>query len=349
MKILVYGAGVLGSIYAARLQKGGHQVSILARGRRLDEIREHGLVLEDSTTGEKMTAQIDTLETLGENDHYDLVIVYMRRNQALQLLPTLSKNRATQTFLFMGNNAGGHREYAEALGTGRVLMGFGGTGGVREGHTVRLLKGALTGDIPITIGEPDGRITPRLNQIREAFQQAGIKTSFETDIDAYLKTHAALVTPMVLAVYSAGGDNYRLARTRDGLVTMVRAIREEFRTLDRLGIPVHPTKIRLLSLLPEPALVWLAKQLFGNELSEIGIAGHANVARDEFSHLADELKSLSQNAGTDTPCFHRLCAFTDPSTPPLEDGSSSISLSWTGVLTALAAIIALASIWWLAR
>ena len=34
MKILFYGAGVLGSLFAARLQESGQEVSILARGQR---------------------------------------------------------------------------------------------------------------------------------------------------------------------------------------------------------------------------------------------------------------------------------------------------------------------------
>ena len=47
MKILVYGAGVLGSLYAYRLQASGHDVLLLARGQRLEDLRLHGLVLED--------------------------------------------------------------------------------------------------------------------------------------------------------------------------------------------------------------------------------------------------------------------------------------------------------------
>ncbi|MFN2110632.1 MAG: ketopantoate reductase family protein, partial [Anaerolineae bacterium] len=42
MKILIYGAGPLGSVFAARLHQGGHDVSILARGQRLADLREHG-------------------------------------------------------------------------------------------------------------------------------------------------------------------------------------------------------------------------------------------------------------------------------------------------------------------
>jgi pyruvate/2-oxoglutarate dehydrogenase complex dihydrolipoamide dehydrogenase (E3) component len=51
MKILVYGAGVIGTLYAARLQQAGHQVTVLARTLRLADIRRHGLVLEDVVTG----------------------------------------------------------------------------------------------------------------------------------------------------------------------------------------------------------------------------------------------------------------------------------------------------------
>ena len=47
VKILVYGAGPLGSLLAAKLQEGGNTVSLLARGRRLADLREHGLVLVD--------------------------------------------------------------------------------------------------------------------------------------------------------------------------------------------------------------------------------------------------------------------------------------------------------------
>ncbi len=52
-KILVYGSGPLGSLFAARLQQGGNDVSILARGQRLAELREHGIVLVDVQTKER--------------------------------------------------------------------------------------------------------------------------------------------------------------------------------------------------------------------------------------------------------------------------------------------------------
>jgi len=40
MKVLVCGAGPLGSLFAARLCKAGHEVSLLARGHCLSELKK---------------------------------------------------------------------------------------------------------------------------------------------------------------------------------------------------------------------------------------------------------------------------------------------------------------------
>nr|WP_245652929.1 2-dehydropantoate 2-reductase N-terminal domain-containing protein [Herbidospora sakaeratensis] len=48
MRILVYGAGVVGSQYAVRLHEAGHDVSLLARGERLASLRRHGVRLAEA-------------------------------------------------------------------------------------------------------------------------------------------------------------------------------------------------------------------------------------------------------------------------------------------------------------
>jgi 2-dehydropantoate 2-reductase len=73
MRILVYGAGNIGSLYAARLSQFGEDVSILARGERLARIREWGIELENVTSDEKTTVVVEPVETLGAHDAYDLV------------------------------------------------------------------------------------------------------------------------------------------------------------------------------------------------------------------------------------------------------------------------------------
>ena len=43
MRILIYGAGVIGSLYAVLLDKAGIDVTVCARGRRLEALRTGGL------------------------------------------------------------------------------------------------------------------------------------------------------------------------------------------------------------------------------------------------------------------------------------------------------------------
>jgi 2-dehydropantoate 2-reductase len=63
-RVLVYGAGVIGSLYAARIWQAGLNTSILARGSRLKDLREHGIVLQDCGTGGITTAPVTPVASL---------------------------------------------------------------------------------------------------------------------------------------------------------------------------------------------------------------------------------------------------------------------------------------------
>ena len=43
MRILIYGAGVIGSLYAVLFAETGYDTSIYARGKRLEALRNNGL------------------------------------------------------------------------------------------------------------------------------------------------------------------------------------------------------------------------------------------------------------------------------------------------------------------
>ena len=43
MRVLIYGAGVIGSLYAALISEAGADVSLYARGNRLKELQMYGL------------------------------------------------------------------------------------------------------------------------------------------------------------------------------------------------------------------------------------------------------------------------------------------------------------------
>jgi len=330
MNILIYGAGVQGSVIAARLHAAGHDVRLLARGKRLADLREHGVVLEDARTGIRSTAAVPLVEALAPTDAYDLIVVTVRKNQVADALPILAANKATPDVLFLGNNAAGPDAYAAALGRERVLFGFMAVGGMREGHIVRYTGGAQR--IRLIVGELSGQVTPRLREIVDAFADGGIDVEVSPAIDAWLKTHAALVLPMAGAVYAAGGDIYRTARTRDAIVLAVRATREGFRALRALGLPLIPAVVQVYRWLPEPLLVMLLARLARTEMAGLAVASHANAARDEMAALAAECRALYQRAGIPTPAWDQIMRYVDPAVPILPEGSAALPLDWRGVL-----------------
>jgi len=340
MKILVYGAGVVGSFYAARLHEAGNDVSLLARGRRLEALRTQGVVLEPIGEGPRASIALDVAESLEPDDAYDLIIVAVRRNHLESVLPALAANEATPNVLFLGNNASGPGEHVAALGRSRVLMGFGGVAGVLDGARVRYVSSPHGDHGRTVVGELDGTFSSRLQRVAQAFERTSRPIKVERDIDAWLKTHAAVVVPLAHAVYLAGGDVYRLARTRDGLVLAVRAVRECFRAMRAQGVAVTPGWFRALEWVPEPALVAILGRVLRSRRAEFGLAGHANVARDEMRHLAGELEELIRPANTPTAALDHLLTFGDADEPPMLDGRAVIPLEWRDVWVSAGALAA---------
>jgi len=69
MRILIYGAGVIGSLYAVLFSNAGYDVSIYARGYRLEKLRENGLLYLENKRIKK--ARVKLCSKLSDTDIYD--------------------------------------------------------------------------------------------------------------------------------------------------------------------------------------------------------------------------------------------------------------------------------------
>jgi 2-dehydropantoate 2-reductase len=329
VKILIFGVGPLGSLFAARLHEAGHDVSVLARGQRLQDLREHGIVLEYADTGAHEVTRVNVVESLEPEDAYDLILVVMRKNQALEILPTLAANRNTLTILFMMNNAAGQDALIQVLGKERVMIGFPLPGGHRIDHVMRVWPADDRRQYTLPIGEVDGSVTARTRQVADVLESMrGYNVEIRTDMDAWLKYHVAVVMPMAAALYGAGLDAARLARTRDALVLVVRGMREAIAALQQANVPVSPGLLRLFMWMTEPVLVWLLARLMSHPIMEVSGVGHARAARDEMQHLSDEFLTFVRQAGAETPVLDQLYGYTAGATPPMPDGSRELPLHW---------------------
>jgi 2-dehydropantoate 2-reductase len=304
MKIRVYGAGVIGTLYAARLQESGQLVTLLARGQRLADIRRDGLTLEDMVSGRRSTTAVGTTEQLAPEGQYDVALITVRRDQLASVMPALQANRSIPTMLFMLNNPVGSNDLVSALGQDRVLLGFPGAGGTLDGHIVRY---ALISQQPTTLGELNGRSSERVRGLAGAFKAAGFPSTISGDMDGWLKAHAFFVTAVGGAIYMAGGDCRRLSENSAALTLMAKGVREGFAAVHALGLTVKPFPLRVLfAWLPQWFAVAYWRRFFASDMADYVFGRHARSASREMREIASDCLTLLDKSGVEAPALHQL-------------------------------------------
>jgi 2-dehydropantoate 2-reductase len=304
VKILVYGAGVIGTLYAARLQEGGNRVTVVARDQRLADIRRYGLALEDIFGHGQSTTHVDTTERVGPDDQYDIALIAVRRDQVASIVPELTANNRIPTLIFMLNNPTGSSDLAQALGRDRVLLGFPGAGGTRDGHLVRY---AMIAQQPTTLGELDGKRTPRLRRLVETFRQCGFPTTTSRDMDAWLKAHAFFVTAISGAIYIAGGDCRRLSEDKATVALMAKGVREGYSAVRALGLSVAPFALKVLfTWLPPTFAIYYWRNFFASKMADYVFGRHARAASQEMRELANDCRSLLEKSRIEAPALREL-------------------------------------------
>ncbi len=103
MKILVFGAGVLGCNLARNLFRAGKDVTLLARGSWAEEIRKNGLRIKDKFSPRMSLSRIPVVTELKPEDAYDVIFVVLRYTQLDTIMEPLRANPA-KNIVFVGNN-----------------------------------------------------------------------------------------------------------------------------------------------------------------------------------------------------------------------------------------------------
>ncbi|TMC04503.1 MAG: hypothetical protein E6J41_24680 [Chloroflexi bacterium] len=285
-RVLVIGAGVIGSVYAGHLAEVGHDLTLLARGHRLDDLVRSGLRLRRQSRPERAPRVAITAEVpVGP---FDLVVVAVRREQATAAAEQAALVSATLVMLF-GNYAGMVAALAQAAGPDRTVVGFPGVGGRIDGDAVTY---SLIEQQPTTVGALDGGPIEAPRAIARMLGEAGLPATVEPNMEDWLASHAALVVPIAAAITAAGGNADTLAGRRDLLRAAVRATRASYRAQRRRHRLVIGSSLRLLYLvMPEWFAVQYWSRALRGEFGELAFAAHTRHAWAEMAALGAWLRS----------------------------------------------------------
>jgi 2-dehydropantoate 2-reductase len=293
MRILVYGAGAIGSIFAGKMAQKGYDVTILARRNRYNEINEKGIILKNSLNGKIDNINIKLIETLLENDIYDYIIVVVQNTQIDAILPVLEQNKSPN-IVFVVNNPLGYEKWINSVGYNRIIIGFPSGGGDRENGIVNYFigKGLAKTFQSTTFGELNGKRTKRLKELYKIFMKSGFSPSINNKMDWWQKTHVAVILPIAKALYRYQSNNYELSKSYKTLRNMVLGTRELFSVLKNMGIKITPRKLHFYYL-PVIVIAKIWQIMMKTKIAEYAMAKHTIVGKEEMEILEQQFMTLN--------------------------------------------------------
>jgi 2-dehydropantoate 2-reductase len=300
MKVAVMGAGAVGGYLGARLQDGGADVHLIARGPHLDAVRQRGLTIV-TPEGERSTSRVQATDDPASIGPVDFVLFLVKSYDtdaaARRLAPLLGEGTAV---LSLQNGVDNEERIGAMIGRDRVLGGAAyilaaiESPGVVRSNPARLVLGEL---------EP-GPPSERVLRFVDAANAAG-------GIDAHASENVLLTKwekYTLLVAFSAVTAATQLTvgdiRASEAASAMLRSIMTEAWSIGRaLGVPLADDHVAKAH-----ALVLAQRDDEGTSLRHDLLTGH----RMELEALQGTLHRLGRETGIPTPWTDAAYAILQP-------------------------------------
>ena len=121
VKIVVMGAGAIGSLVGGLLAKAGNEVCLVGREAHVHQIRQDGLVIED--IAEDLHIQLRATTSPAELDAPDLIIITVKAYDTAQAVEDVKGLFQDQNYLLCLQNGLGTEDVAASiLGKERIIL-----------------------------------------------------------------------------------------------------------------------------------------------------------------------------------------------------------------------------------
>ena len=195
MKAAVMGAGSIGGYFGGMLARGGHDVTLIARGEHLDVIRRDGLTMQ--TQQGTFNVRCSATDRPAEVGPVDLVLLTTKTYHNSAAVPALAPMVGSDTaVLCLQNGIDSYASLLEAFpnaivlpGAAYIEAGRSGPGTVTQaGDIVRIVTGGVRGS--------DVSHGARASEVCAAFRDAGVNAEASDDIAVTLWTKFLFITTM---------------------------------------------------------------------------------------------------------------------------------------------------------
>ena len=247
MRFAILGSGAVGGYYGARLARAGHDVTLIARGRHLDAIRDRGLEIRSPMLGDfvvRTPAEEDTRKV----GAVDVIIVAVKAYDNDAALPLLAPMLGPKTSVLTLQNgvdsvselAGTVGESAVVGGTTYIATAMAAPGIIEQtGTHRRIVFGEVFGALP--------RSSERVSRIHDALAGADIQSEPVADGRVPIWEKFIFLVPLAgftgasrLPIGPLWADPFIRAQFLEGCREIERLARAE-------GVPVAPDTIDRIS------------------------------------------------------------------------------------------------------
>ena len=184
MRVLIMGAGALGSVIGGFLARAGHRIALVGRPAHMEAIRRHGLHIA-GIWGRHHVEDLESLTEVPPEGDYDLVLITVKSFDTASAIQAVAPRVGPTTLVCSYQNGLGNAEtIARVVGWPRTI-------GARAIYGARI---AEPGHVEVTvIANPtalgvyhDETPPARVAQIVAAMNTAGVPTVLTDDIRAEL-------------------------------------------------------------------------------------------------------------------------------------------------------------------
>ena len=295
MRILIIGAGVLGSNLAHSIKKG-NDVTILARNKTYENLKNNGLIIKHKL-GKKTIDHFNVIDKLDENDIYDVIFVVSRFSSLDSIVKITEKNKS-KNIVFVGNNMNAEK-YMNIKDKNILFAFFMAAGKKYDGYINSICLNK------IEIGRTDGKDISN-EFIKSIFKETKIKITIENKMNDYLKTHACAVLTLVFASYKVDGNLKLLKKDKEYSLLIMDAIIEGYDVLKKLGYEILPKGEYENCVNKKEKCAFIYRFMFSNFIGKMCISDHAMSAREEFILLDNEFEKLKKKSKLETKVYDKL-------------------------------------------
>jgi 2-dehydropantoate 2-reductase len=235
MKIVIMGAGAMGSLFGGLLALSEEEVWLVdILKEQIDTIRSVGLTLEDK--GKRQIIRVNATSDAASIGKADLVIFFVKTYHTEKAASdALVFQKKDTVFLTLQNGLGNEEAICKQVDRKNVILGV-------TNHGATLLKpGHIrhAGWGKTYIGELDGKMTDRVTQIAQVFNKAGVETEVSSNIHRVVWNKLFINVGLNAVAALTGLKNGQLLDYPETLRLLEALVSEAVEVARKKGIPIE--------------------------------------------------------------------------------------------------------------